>query len=299
MGIQSCFPYVARRLIGDDSPRAQVALKDLLYGAGDMIDPERLKDTVSGFRTYTTTTKIIGGKENLVGDAGREASSGVNGEAALTLAKDSADIILAAEGNLVQDLLVEESATAASAQLKDAFRDALIDTPERIRNSLPFGAGNLLPKPPVAALEPFLKKSEEEEKAQHLLEQLLTLAPSLPSDISEVLPNNSNNLNNINGSNNERNLQAALENIDLEQLAWVSKELRENVPKYAPLVGGLGNKFTSSVLDKVSDSIELALKEKQESAGLSLDDQLVRASAQGVANIANQGASTLKASRNE
>lgn len=39
--IQSCFPYVARRLIGDDSPRAQKALKDLLYGAGDMIDAER------------------------------------------------------------------------------------------------------------------------------------------------------------------------------------------------------------------------------------------------------------------
>jgi len=39
--IQSCFPYVARRLLGDDSPRAQAALRDLLYGAGDMIDVER------------------------------------------------------------------------------------------------------------------------------------------------------------------------------------------------------------------------------------------------------------------
>jgi len=39
--IQSCFPYIARRLLGDDSPRAQAALRDLLYGASDMIDTKR------------------------------------------------------------------------------------------------------------------------------------------------------------------------------------------------------------------------------------------------------------------
>lgn len=39
--IQNCFPYVAKRLVGDDSPRAQKALRDLLYGAGDFVDVER------------------------------------------------------------------------------------------------------------------------------------------------------------------------------------------------------------------------------------------------------------------
>jgi predicted unusual protein kinase regulating ubiquinone biosynthesis (AarF/ABC1/UbiB family) len=39
--IQSCFPYVARRLVGDDSPRAQKALRDLLYGAGNFVNVER------------------------------------------------------------------------------------------------------------------------------------------------------------------------------------------------------------------------------------------------------------------
>jgi len=254
----------------------------------------RLKDTVAGFSTYTTTTKIISGKDDLTNEEIHDSSSSnnnplgiVNSEAALTLAKDSADILLAAEGNLVQDLLVEESATAASAQLKDTFRDVLIDTPERIRNSLPFGAGNFLPKPPTKVLEPFLRKSTEEQKAQQLLEQLVSLAPPLPSDIGDILPNSSN-------SNNSNNPQQVLENLDLEQLAWVSKELRENVPKYGPLVGGLGNKFTSSVLSKVSDSIELALQEKQNSNGSSLDERFIRASAQGVANAANQGATALK-----
>jgi len=39
--IRSCFPYVAKRLIGDDSPRSQAALRDLIYGKGDNINFEK------------------------------------------------------------------------------------------------------------------------------------------------------------------------------------------------------------------------------------------------------------------
>ena len=39
--VQSCFPYVARRLLSDNSPRSRDALKDLLYGAGDAVDVTR------------------------------------------------------------------------------------------------------------------------------------------------------------------------------------------------------------------------------------------------------------------
>jgi hypothetical protein len=39
--IQSCFPYKARRLLGDDSPWAQKTLRDLLYGAGNFVNVDR------------------------------------------------------------------------------------------------------------------------------------------------------------------------------------------------------------------------------------------------------------------
>merc|ERR1712127_627486 len=147
----------------------------------------------------------------------------------------------------------------------------------------PFGAGNFLPKPPSDALEPFLKKSNDEVKAQQLLEQLSSLSPDLPTDVGDLILN-TNTKENANGVN--------LENVDLEQLAWVSKALRENLPKYGPQVGGLGAKFTSSVLSKISDSIEQALDESKDSN--TIDDQIIRASARGVANAANQGAYVLK-----
>lgn len=39
--IKSCFPYVAKRLVGDDSPRSQKALRDLIYGKGNVINAEK------------------------------------------------------------------------------------------------------------------------------------------------------------------------------------------------------------------------------------------------------------------
>lgn len=39
--VKSCFPYVAKRLIGDNSPRSQSALKELIYGAGDSLNAEK------------------------------------------------------------------------------------------------------------------------------------------------------------------------------------------------------------------------------------------------------------------
>ena len=39
--IKSCFPYIAKRLIGDDSPRSQAALKYMIYGDDDEINAEK------------------------------------------------------------------------------------------------------------------------------------------------------------------------------------------------------------------------------------------------------------------
>lgn len=39
--IKSCFPYIAKRLIGDDSPRSQAALKHMLYGEGEYLNTDK------------------------------------------------------------------------------------------------------------------------------------------------------------------------------------------------------------------------------------------------------------------
>jgi hypothetical protein len=37
MTLGECFPYLAKRLLSDDSPRARGALRTLLYGGGDEV----------------------------------------------------------------------------------------------------------------------------------------------------------------------------------------------------------------------------------------------------------------------
>lgn len=39
--VKSCFPYIAKRLIGDDSPRSQAALRNMLYGEGEYLNADK------------------------------------------------------------------------------------------------------------------------------------------------------------------------------------------------------------------------------------------------------------------
>ena len=104
------FPYVTKRLLADDSLQAKDALRNLLYGAEQYMEPNRLAHLADGFATYTTTTKFFEEHETgepLSGGISLSNRNTATAEAAVTLAKDSADIsFLAPGGNFVQSLLV-------------------------------------------------------------------------------------------------------------------------------------------------------------------------------------------------
>jgi hypothetical protein len=103
---------------------------------------ERIRDLADGFSSYTTTTKTINNKAStneggivLVGGDSEKTRSRdrknrmIEAESSITLAKDSADILLASDGNLLQNLLIEESTLAISARFKDQIRVTFIDGP--------------------------------------------------------------------------------------------------------------------------------------------------------------------------
>jgi hypothetical protein len=308
--IQSCFPYIAKRLVGDDSPRAQKALKDLLYGAGEHVDVTRLRELADGFSKYTTTTKTL----NAIDDPSDESAKGKNGstttttkdaktklveaQAAITLAKDSADVLLAPEGNLVQNLLLQETTLAASARFKDQLRETLVDGPQKFRDSLPFGVGNFLPPLPIEAVAPFVKKTTTEEKAQQLIEKLSKMVPQPMSNMNEMGKGGdvaAAKKTSGNGLDTDT-LNALVTDLEPEQAALVVKELRENLPKYASMVGQLGSKFVSLLLQKASDNIETTLTELDAASN---DDPLLKAAAKGLSNVASRGATALQQQRQE
>ncbi|CAB9520059.1 OF BC1 COMPLEX KINASE 3, chloroplastic [Seminavis robusta] len=301
--IKSCFPYVAKRLLVDDSPRAQDALRELLYGAENQIDSKRLVDLADGFSTYTTTTKETQLDNGLVLDGQSDESPArpmtlserknrlAETEATVTLAKNSADILLSREGSLVQTLLLEESVRATSAQIKDELRNLLVDGPKKFRDTVPFGSF-LPPLPFEEQLAPFVGKSEEEIRAQQLAEKVLSLVSQ--QQLDKIRNGGSSEDSNSMDSSPPAALSTVINEVEPEQLAILSRELRESAPRYLPLVGLLGAKFSSALLETASDNIDAALASlEQDSNGRNPAEELTKVTARGLSTIAKRGASTI------
>ena len=182
-------------------------------------------------------------------------------EAAITLVRDSADVLLLdPEGDsVVQSILVDEGTSAASAAVKDAIRDAAVVGPRRVRESLPLGLGQiLLPLLPFEGeILPFLEKTHEESRAQDLVRKLVPMLPlpSLPalpplSDLPAALSSlvgseggrSEGDGGESEGADRVRTLLSSLGDAEPEEVALIAKELRESLPRYAPLAGRLGGK---------------------------------------------------------
>jgi len=89
--------------------------------------------------------------------------------------------------------------------------------------------GNLLPFPLEREFTPFLSKTDDERRAQNLINQMMELVDiqgKSARESSQTIP-----------SLSSRGVE-----LDAEQIAILSKAVRENFPKYAPLVAGLGGK---------------------------------------------------------
>ena len=108
-----CFPYLAKRLLSDDSPRARGALRMLLYGTGDELNLSKLQDVTSGLESYTVSTSSV------------ESSRGMSDSGRIAAAEQLASVLLAEESNYVQSLLLRESAVALDATIRDVLSPPL------------------------------------------------------------------------------------------------------------------------------------------------------------------------------
>jgi hypothetical protein len=246
------------------------------------LHPHRITELANGFTTYTTTTKIVsqGGKASKFDKKSTLdkslAMNDIDTEAAITLAKDSADIILNPTGNLIQNIILEESATALHANMKDTLREILIDNPERLRATLPFGF--LLPKLPGEQVALFLQKSQREEEVQTLLNKFPFPRIPSPEELGDV----------IRSIDKNDPLAILVDGMSPEELALIWKALRENAPMYAPRVADLSGKLASSILGKVSEDIDSIISVTDDS--LSFADSIIRTSAKGISAAARAAA---------
>jgi hypothetical protein len=108
---QECYPYLAKRLMTDDSPRSKAALRNMVFKNG-RLKTEKLMKFSEGFTNYTASTTEVD-----IQGAGVEKA-----QEALT------DLLLDAKGNTVQELLVEGAAKFADSLVRVAI-DNILSSP--------------------------------------------------------------------------------------------------------------------------------------------------------------------------
>jgi len=125
------FPYIARRLLTDDSLRIREALKAYLYKGRSRISAKRVEDLATGFRTFTNLMK---GRRDVAAEAGApipeaiskpsssEADEEGSSAAKVDLAtQDIAAVVFSPDGNFLQELLIDEGVAAIDALSRAAL----------------------------------------------------------------------------------------------------------------------------------------------------------------------------------
>lgn len=109
--LQECYPYLAKRLMTDNSPRSRQALKDMLYQDGKL-SANKLIEFSDGFTSYTASTTAI----DTQGEGARKAQEAFT------------DLLLDNEGNLMQELLIDGVAQFADSLMRVGVQKAKFST---------------------------------------------------------------------------------------------------------------------------------------------------------------------------
>ncbi|EOD40871.1 hypothetical protein EMIHUDRAFT_454112 [Emiliania huxleyi CCMP1516] len=141
------FPYLSKRLLTDDSPRAKAALRSMVYGAEDK-DASNATPNLSkvlsmgdGFTSYSSATAAVpqaaappaAGKAASPAPADAAPAAPPPGAAAApppasggadAAQEELVDLLLSADGGYVQELLLEEAAKLADAAVRDTIAQA-------------------------------------------------------------------------------------------------------------------------------------------------------------------------------
>jgi predicted unusual protein kinase regulating ubiquinone biosynthesis (AarF/ABC1/UbiB family) len=150
--IDECFPYVARRMLADDSPRMRAALQSFVYGGGDRLKVSRVRSIAAGFSDFTNNmgetetvaaeaAAALAARADGAGPAATSAAAtesvntppgssrnvpGALGTSGQTDAatRDALALVFSAEGNYLQEILVDEAVRAADALARGAASGA-------------------------------------------------------------------------------------------------------------------------------------------------------------------------------
>ena len=111
--LDETFPYIAHRLLTDDSPRVRAALKTFAFGSSDRLSAERVEAIATGFRTFGAT---LDNSSRAV--TPRQPAGPLQLDAGT---RQLLSVLFSVEGNYVQSLVIQEAVRAVDALSRDAL----------------------------------------------------------------------------------------------------------------------------------------------------------------------------------
>mmetsp|Transcript_29808 Transcript_29808/g.75049 ORF Transcript_29808/g.75049 Transcript_29808/m.75049 type:complete len:402 (+) Transcript_29808:1-1206(+) len=170
--VRECMPYLAQRMLSDDSPRMQELLRQLLYGDRQTLDMQRLQKLADGFVGYKTDGLQTVDEEvapaRRVGQPQRRVLD--------ERVKAGLRVILRSGGSFSQEIIINELVNAVDA----LGREALMELASLLVRSVP-GAAALYRSPlgsmvlPLLPLRGAAELSEEDQQALATVRGIMSL----------------------------------------------------------------------------------------------------------------------------
>ncbi len=274
--IDEAYPYIARRLMTDDSPRLKAALRYMVYGREGSFDAEKLIDLLQALEKFSAVkdegdgsafkvdgvrgTKNLGTAGDFAGTQQVEASSPTNNEdqpeggysAVMGInlrqegqterdektVREALRFFFSPEGNVFREFILEEIVSFVDASGREASEEVL----------MALGLNNL-PMPSLfRALSPKLNSNEKNQN-----KQMRKLAQFLLGDFEGALaPSNSISFSSLSGVND--NLQQSSQRV--RKILPVVREYSPQLREFATLLGvRLSEKIVSRGLNWASSRL--------------------------------------------
>ena len=263
-----CYPYVARRLLTDDTPETRRALEQLLYGKNGpkaQLSVKRVKQLANAFGNYSSITNVRESPSPVDGDEPASAGLSQGTKEALRLA-------FAPEGSPAQDILLRELARFPGAAASNAvnsvasapalgFLVGLAEAQQRAAEAL----GPARPPVPTAIelfapLTAAARQTEADRETLRVAEELQELVRSLAPQSSASSEASSSSWVDVPLLGEVPMPSAPSLPMDERML----RELLELAPELAPGAQAAALRFGSVLLDQAAERVADAEKEDQE-----------------------------------
>ncbi|KAG5227894.1 ABC protein [Salix suchowensis] len=186
--VDEAYPYIAQRLLTDESPRLRNALRYTIYGKSGVFDAERFIDVMQAFENFITAAKS-GGGESMNGDMAElgmlQSQTGYNFPGFLSSASQQTQpiqtraalaFLLSEKGNFFREFLLDEIVKGIDAVAREQLGQVIAIL--GMGNAAPIFS--MVPAPfKPAALLPTIT---EEDKV------ILNNGVNVPRIVQELLP---------------------------------------------------------------------------------------------------------------